>query len=104
MKTLTVSTGAFDYAALFVAEVTVRGKSRRITCYIGDNEDGSLYINKHPVCISSNYSEEESASIDRLNRAEPVRDGEIVEVKGVKYKVVLVGDYLDAGKLVPGSM
>lgn len=91
----TKSTFAFEYKGF-------SGKTRRSTGYLFNCEqEKKIYIMKKSVGVQSSYTEKEIAERERLNTMEPIKTGDIVEVEGKKYEVKILGDYSDAGRLIP---
>ena len=99
--TLTVRTDVFDQTATFPVSFSSRRGERRITAYLSDGGDGTLYIMKKSACIKDQYSAEDLAELNRLRAAAHVRHGDEIVVAGQHYTAHINGDYLDAGYLVP---
>jgi hypothetical protein len=66
--------------------------------YFSENED-QIYILKQNSCIKSNYSDSDRQESVRLLQINPINSGDVVEVNGEKYKVEILGNYSDAGRL-----
>jgi hypothetical protein len=57
---------------------------------------------KRSVSLQSSYTDAERAQIDRIYRgAEVVRNGDSVTVDGKPHTVKVLGNYSDAGRLIP---
>lgn len=68
------------------------GKERfaNVTLYMGQ------YFIINPGCaLKDHYSDEERDEIAKLNASEPIVDGEIISINGIKFKVKVKGDYSD---------
>jgi hypothetical protein len=90
-----VNTFAFEYKGF-------RGNPVQATGYIfHDDEKDVMYIMKKSACLKSHYTKEDDAERLRLNTMTPVRHGDIVEVSGKQYRVQILGNYSDAGRLIP---
>ena len=108
-KELNFTADAFDTTNTFPFEyVGARGKTRTGTAYLftetSPHTDGRIYIMQRPACMKDQYSEADRAEAARLqDPANVVRDGDIVSVQGREYTVRILGNYSDAGFLVPFS-
>ena len=90
-----VNTFAFEYKGF-------RGNPTQATGYIfHDDEKDVMYLMKKSACLKSSYTQADYAESSRLNSMTPVRHGDIVEVKGKQYRVQILGNYSDAGRLHP---
>lgn len=104
MKTLRFTTnGIFDDAAKFAFEYERRGSPVRATGYLRDYRDSGegVVLMQEPTFLADSYSEAEIAMRKRVASEEPVRDGDIVEVEGERFRVRILGNYSDAGRLIP---
>ena len=92
----------FDQDSTFTfAYQGIRGQERTATGYLSNSEDeGVIYLMKQSVCLKSEYTAKDNEERDRLNSMTPVRNGDIVEVEGKQYKVKILGNYSDAGRLI----
>lgn len=101
---LTMPTSNFDRDARFAFEyLDYKKQPTRGEGYLfyAKDED-QLYIMKRGGCIQASYTAEERAHIDRIYRGDAVvRDGDIVTVDGKAYTVKILGNYSDAGRLIP---
>lgn len=99
ITTLSIAKNSFDTAADFTFEY--KGYAKRICTASGYLfQDGDqIYLMKHSEVLKSHYSDEDIAESSRLNSMTPVRDGDIVEVDGKQYKVKILGNFSDAGRL-----
>ena len=78
----------------------VRGQERTATGYLFNSKDeGVIYIMKQSDCLKGAYTAKDVGESARLNAMTPVRDGDVVEVEGQQYKVRILGNYSDAGRL-----
>ncbi|UTS52020.1 hypothetical protein [Synechococcus phage BUCT-ZZ01] len=93
----------FDQENTFSFEyVGFRGVTRRATGYLFNCEkENKIYILQKSAYIKSHYTEADNAERTRLNTMTAVKTGDIVEVEGKKYEVKILGDYSDAGRLIP---
>lgn len=64
-------------------------------------KSGEVFIMQSPAYVADSYSDSEIAERDRLLSESPIRTGDVVEVEGARYTVRILGDYSDAGRLVP---
>lgn len=104
-KTLTLMSDSFDQENTFLfAYTNFRGVERTGAAYIlHDQKNGKFIIMQRSTCMKDVYTEADIAERNRLNSEKPVRDGDLVEVRGLVYSVRIVGNYSDAGYLVPTS-
>jgi hypothetical protein len=94
----------FDNSAKFAFEyLNYRKEVSRGEGYIFyDSREDQIYLMQCPASIQSHYSEAQRAHIDRIYRGEEVvRNGDIVSVEGKSYSVKILGNYSDAGRLMP---
>lgn len=78
----------------------IRGQERTATGYLFNSKDeGGIYIMKKSACLKDAYTAKDMEESARLNAMTPVRDGDVVEVEGQQYKVRILGNYRDAGRL-----
>lgn len=79
-----------------------RGQERTATGYLFDSkEEGTIYIMKQSACMKDVYTAKDNEEAARLNAMTPIRTGDIVEVGGKNYQVKILGNYSDAGRLIP---
>jgi hypothetical protein len=65
-------------------------------------DEAQFYIMKCCECIKSSYAVADSALTDRIYYGEQVvRNGDTVTVAGKAYTVKILGNYSDAGRLIP---
>lgn len=101
MHTLNYPRDTFDQDNTFTFEVVKRGLARVRTGYLfKDDASGKVYILQNGACIKSHYTDKDRAEQARLAAMTPVRDGDEVEVDGVKYAAKILGDFSDAGRLI----
>lgn len=102
MTTLNFTRDNFDQDNTFTfAYQGVRGQERTATGYLFDSKDeGVIYIMKQSACLKGEYTAKDNEERARLNAMTPVRDGDVVEVEGQQYKVRILGNYSDAGRLI----
>jgi len=101
---LTMPTDNFDRAAGFAFEyLDYKKQPQRAEGYLFYDEEGdTMYLMKRSVSLQSSYTDAERAQIDRIYRgAEVVRNGDSVTVDGKPYTVKVLGNYSDAGRLIP---
>ena len=104
MTDLTFPTDTFDTAAHFAFEyLNYKKRPTRGEGYLfHDIEGGQIYLLKSSVCLKSHYTDADRALTDRIyNGDQVVRDGDTVTVAGKAYTVKILGDYSDAGRLIP---
>lgn len=78
----------------------IRGQERTATGYLFNSKDeGVIYVIKQSACLKGVYTAKDAEESARLNATTPVRDGDVVEVEGQQYKVRILGNYSDAGRL-----
>ena len=53
------------------------------------------------ACLKQHYTERDIAERNKLNAMTPIKNGDIVLVNGKQYEVKILGDYSDAGRLIP---
>lgn len=71
------------------------------TGYILDCEEDGLFLIQKSAMLKSHYTEQDHADRARLNAMTPIKNGDFVLVDGKQYKVLIKGDYSDAGRLIP---
>ena len=104
MTTLNFICGAFDQDNTFTFAYQGRGRQEcTATGYLRDYGDEGVFIMQQAACIKDQYTAKDDEERSRLNAMTPVRDGDIVEVEGKQYKVKILGNYSDAGRLIPLS-
>lgn len=100
MNKLNFCTGAFDTVNTFAFEYEGRRGACRATGYLfKDKQENVIYLMKKAGMICDSYSEAQIAESDRLYNMSPVRHGDVVEVEGQRYKVRILGNFSDAGRL-----
>lgn len=78
-----------------------KGRDARRDGYLLDCEEEGIYIMQRGACLKGQYTEKDREERARLNDMEPLRTGDTVEVRGKLYTVKILGDYSDAGRLIP---
>jgi hypothetical protein len=102
--TLTYPANNFDRDARFAFEyLNWRKQPTRGEGYLFyDDTEDQIYILKCASCIQGSYTAEERAHIARIFHGEQVlRNSDTVIVEGKPYTVKILGDYSDAGRLIP---
>jgi hypothetical protein len=100
MITLTPTTDSFDQDNTFVFSYTNRiGCTSRAKGYLADFGDEGIYIMKTSLCLKDSYTEKDMEEAARLHAMKPVRNGDVVLYNGQEYKVSILGNYSDAGRL-----
>lgn len=64
-------------------------------------EDNKVFIMQKSACLKSHYTPEDIAHRERMNKMVPLKAGEIVLFEGKEYKVRILGNYSDCGRLDP---
>lgn len=77
----------------------VRGIERQAAGYLLRDDDGQIYIMKQADCIKDTYTDADRAEQLRLDAQTPLRTGDLVTVDGQQYRVRILGNYSDAGRL-----
>jgi hypothetical protein len=108
MKTLNYPKDNFDAAAtfkvagvpgacyLFCAAVDVNYKD-----YTSGDDYYKIFVLQKSGMIKAVYSEKDVANITMFAALTPIAQGEVVEVDGKKYAMKILGNYSDAGYLIP---
>lgn len=92
----------FDQDNTFVfAYQGARGIERQATGYLFQSGDQGIFIQKKSAFIADSYTEADRAESARLAAQAPLRTGDEVTVEGKQYKVRILGNYSDAGRLIP---
>ena len=96
---------SMDRSSIFAVEYKgFKGRTVRTEGYIFDSRDckidPAIFIMQKSACLQGSYSAADIAHIDRINTETPVRDGDTVEFKGQQFKVKIIGNYSDMGRLV----
>lgn len=99
MLTLNFHRDSFDQDNTFTFAYEGRRGEVTATGYLFDGKDEGLYIMKRSACLKASYTDADIAEQRRLDAQIPVRNGDIVEVNGQQYKVTILGNYSDAGRL-----
>tara|TARA_R110000772_G_scaffold1105_1_gene3929 strand:- start:42 stop:362 length:321 start_codon:yes stop_codon:yes gene_type:complete len=98
--TLVIDQDSFDGEADFTFEYKgYSGRTRTASGYLFQSDDGQIYLMQNSSVLKSHYSDADRAERERLNSMEPVRDGDVVTVEDKQYKVKILGDFSDAGRL-----
>ena len=104
MLSLTYPTDNFDRAAGFAFTYLDYKKNlqRAEGRLFRDDTDGQIYIMQRSACIQASYTQEERNHIERIAYGpDVVNHGDSVEVDGKTYTVKILGNYSDAGRLIP---
>jgi len=103
MQTLNFPRDNFDKDNTFTfAYKGFRGNECTATGYLFNSVDeGVIYLMKQSACLKAVYSDADKSERARLNAMAPVRTGDTVTVDGKQYKVRVLGNYSDAGRLDP---
>lgn len=99
MRNLLIHTDANRYAASF--KFSLGGTSTRRGYLFFDDSSDTIYVMQSAGMIAAHYSQEEIDERNRLNSEEPIKQGDLVKVNGKVYRVSKLGDYSDAGTLIP---
>jgi hypothetical protein len=94
--------GHFDYTGhtfVFTYKSHKSGLIRAVGYLYFLKDENQIYVLKENDCIKSNYSDSDRNESERLMAATPVNSGDCVEVNGETYKVQILGNYSDAGRL-----
>ena len=78
----------------------IRGQECTATGYLF-KEERVIYLMKKTACLKSEYTAKDYEERVRLSAQVPVRHGDVVEVDGKQYTVKILGNYKDAGRLIP---
>lgn len=109
MQTLTYPTSNFDATAdfkvagvpgacyLFCAAVHPDYKG----CTRQDKDFHKIFVMQHAGVLKAHYTEKDIAAMERFKALTPIAQGEEVEVDGKRYRMRVVGNYSDAGYLIP---
>lgn len=81
--------------------IGTRGREIPKTGYLLEVEDCQIYLMQQSACLKASYTDKDIEERDRLNAQEPIRDGDTVTVAGKAYRVKILGNYSDAGRLIP---
>lgn len=65
------------------------------------SEDYVVYIMQRCRVLKDHYTEADRLHLERMNALAPLKDGEVVLFNGAEYKVKILGNYSDAGRLIP---
>lgn len=101
---LTMPADNFDRASSFAFEyIDYKKQPQRAEGYLFySKQEEQMYLMKRSVSLQSSYTDAERAHIDRIyNGEQVVRDGDTVTVYGKTFKVKILGNYSDAGRLIP---
>lgn len=103
IQTLSFPVDTFDQKRTFTFEYSGwSGKTRKGTGYLLSAKlEGKIYIMQRSTCIKDSYTAADHEESERLAAMEPVRDGNVVMVDGDLYLVQILGNFSDAGRLVP---
>lgn len=101
---LTYPTSTFDNAAHFAFEyMNWRKEPTRGEGYLfRDDSTGEVFLMKSASMLKSHYTAEDRAHTDRIYRGEQVvRHGDTVLIDGKAHTVKVLGNYSDAGRMIP---
>jgi hypothetical protein len=104
MITLNIPTDNFDRAAGFAFEyMDYKKQPQRAEGYLFYSaQEDTMYLMKRAVSIQSSYTDAERAHTHRIYCGDAVvRNGDSVMVDGKAYTVKILGNYSDAGRLIP---
>lgn len=103
MITLNFPRDNFDQDNTFAfVYLGARGVERIATGYLFNAADeGVIYIMKQSACLKGHYTDADCAEQRRLDAQIPLRTGDVVTVDGKQYRVRILGNYSDAGRLDP---
>lgn len=104
MNTTTLNFPAdnFDQENTFVFEYAgVRGRVCTATGYLFEGSNGQIFVMKQSACLKAEYTAKDREERARLNAMTPIRTGDVVQVNGQAYQVKILGNYSDAGRLIP---
>ena len=71
------------------------------TGYVLDCEEEGMFLMQKSACLKQHYTTQDHIDRARLNAMTPIKTGDIVLVNGKQYEVKILGDYSDAGRLIP---
>jgi hypothetical protein len=101
---LTLPTDTFDRDARFAFEyLDYKKRPTRGEGYLfHDDRNDEMFLMQAAGCLKSHYTDADRAHIDRIyNGEQVVRHGDTVSVGGKLYTVKVLGNYSDAGRLIP---
>jgi hypothetical protein len=102
ITTLNFPADNFDQDNTFAFEyIGFRGQACTATGYLFDCGEQGIYVMKQSACLKDVYTAKDREERARLNAAQPVRTGDVVTVNGRQYTVKILGNYSDAGRLIP---
>lgn len=103
--TLNFPADNFDKSTYFTFEIPSfrkGGEPRKRTGYLFFAPDeNKTYVMQAAAVMQGSYSEKDRADLDRLESLTPVKAGDTVVVEGKTYTVSKLGDFSDAGTLIP---
>jgi len=101
MTNLNFPADSFDQNNTFsFAYQGFRGQERTATGYLFRDGD-QIFVMKQSDCLKGAYTDADRAERARLSAMRPLRTGDTVQVEGKAYTVKILGDYSDAGRLIP---
>lgn len=101
---LTIPANTFDRDAHFAFEyLNYKKQPTRGEGYVfHDDQNDEWFILKSASVVKDSYTDADRAHTDRIFRGEQVlRTGDRVTVNGKAFTVKILGDYSDAGRLIP---
>ena len=101
---LPIPANTFDRDAHFAFEyLNYKKQPSRGEGYVfHDDVADEWFILQTASCLKDSYTAEDRAHLDRIFRGEQVlRTGDSVTVNGKAFTVKILGDYSDAGRLIP---
>lgn len=101
---LTIPTSTFDNEASFAFEyLNYKKQAVRAEGYLFyDEQNDEMFLMKASSMIKGHYTDADIAHTNRIYRGEQVvRNGDKVSVNGKLYTVKILGNYSDAGRLIP---
>ena len=88
----------FDEGATFGVRLATRRGPRIARCYVYSH-GAQPFILQRSTMIKDRYTLAEQYHGERLQKEAPVLDGDVVFFNGAKWRVKVVGDYSDLGRL-----
>ncbi len=94
---------SFNRRETFIFAYKDRRGEHVATGYIFDGGEHGIYIMQESACITASYTVADRADMARLAAMTPLRDGDVVSVGGTLYRVQILGNFSDAGRLIPAA-
>ncbi len=100
MQELNFLVDNFDQDNTFCFAYEGRNGEVQAKGYLLDCKDDGIFIMKKSACLKDKYTEKDIEENNRIYSMQPLRTDTEVKVQGKVFKVKILGNYSDAGRLI----